>query len=131
MHPARVYSCMTPSPLTIGRDQTLATAHDLMHKHNIRHLPVLDGGVLVGIVTDRDLHLVESLAGTDPKSTLVEDAMTPDPYIVAADTPLHDVAKQMVDHKYGCAVVVDRGHVGSHVVGIFTTIDALRLLLAE
>src|SRR5678815_511596 len=111
-----VYSCMTPSPLTIGRDQTLATAHELMRKHAIRHLPVLDGGVLVGIVTDRDLHLVESLAGTDPKSTLVEDAMTPDPYIVAADAPLHDVAKQMVDHKYGCAVVVDRGH----VAGIFT-----------
>jgi len=127
MHTARVYSCMTPAPLTIGRDQTLATAHDLMHKHDIRHLPVLDGGVLVGIVTDRDLHLVESLAGTDPKSTLVEEAMTPDPYIVAADTPLRDVAKQMVDHKYGCAVVVDRGH----VAGIFTTIDALRLLLTR
>ena len=67
MHSAHVYSYMTPSPLTIGRDQTLATAHDLMRKHDIRHLPVLDGGVLVGIVTDRDLHLVESLAGTDPE----------------------------------------------------------------
>jgi len=122
-----VYGCMTPSPLTIGRDQTLATAHDLMHAHDIRHLPVLDGGVLVGIVTDRDLHLVESLAGTDPKSTLVEEAMTPDPYIVAADTPLRDVAKHMLEHKYGCAVVVDRGR----VAGIFTTTDALRLLLAR
>ena len=126
MH-ARVYSCMTPSPFTIGRDQTLSVAHELMHKHGIRHLPVLDGGALVGIVTDRDLHLVESLPGTDPASTLVEDAMTPDPYIVNADTPLKDVAKQMVDHKYGCAVVMERGH----VAGIFTTIDALRLLLAR
>jgi acetoin utilization protein AcuB len=119
MHSTHVYSCMTPSPLTIGRDQTLATAHDLMHEHHIRHLPVLDGGVLVGILSARDIQF-------DP-STLVEDAMTPDPYIVAADTPVRDVAKQMVDHKYGCAIVVDRGH----VAGIFTTIDALRLLLAR
>jgi acetoin utilization protein AcuB len=118
---------MTPSPLTIGRDQTLAVAHELMHAHGIRHLPVLDGGVLVGIVSDRDLHLVESLPNTDPKSTLVEDAMTPDPYIVNADARLRDVARQMVDHKYGCAIVVERGH----VAGIFTTIDALRLLLAR
>jgi acetoin utilization protein AcuB len=116
---------MTPSPVTIGRDQTLTTAHEMMQKHRIRHLPVLDGGALVGILTDRDLRLVESVAGTDPKRTLVEDAMTPEPYIVSADTPLRDVAAQMVEHKYGCAVVMERGH----VAGIFTTIDALRVLL--
>jgi acetoin utilization protein AcuB len=125
MNPVRVYRHMTPSPVTIGRDQTLATAHELMQKHHIRHLPVLDGGALVGIVTERDLRLVESISGTDPNETLVEDAMTPEPYMVAYDTPLRDVISAMVEHKYGCAVVMQRGH----VAGIFTTIDALRALL--
>ncbi len=126
MNPVRVYRHMTPSPITIGRDQTLETAHELMFKHHIRHLPVLDGGALVGIVTERDLRLIESMSGTDPKATLVEEAMTPDPYMVSYDTPLREVVSAMVEHKYGCAVVMERGH----VAGIFTTIDALRALMA-
>jgi acetoin utilization protein AcuB len=124
MNPLRVYRYMTPSPVTIGRDQPLETALGLMLKHHVRHLPVLDGGALVGIVTERDVRLVES-AGADGKETLVEEAMTPDPYTVTAGTPLREVAETMVAHKYGCAVVMERGA----VAGIFTTIDALRALL--
>jgi acetoin utilization protein AcuB len=126
-HVPRVYSYMTPSPHTIGRTQTLASAAELMHKHHVRHLPVLDGGTLVGVVSDRDLRLVESIRGTDPKTTMVEEAMTQDPFFVLADAPLRDVATQMVEHKYGSAIVTERGH----VVGIFTTIDALRALLVQ
>jgi acetoin utilization protein AcuB len=121
----RVCSHMTPSPHTIGRDQTLAKAHALMHENRIRHLPVLDGGTLVGVVSDRDLRLVESIAGTDPQKTRVDEAMTPEPFFVVADALVRDVAEQMVEHKYGCAVVTEHGH----VVGIFTTIDAMRALL--
>lgn len=125
LNPVRVYRYMTPSPVTVGRDQSLAVAHDIMRKHRIRHLPVLDAGALVGIVTERDLRLIESIAGTDPNATLVEEAMTTDPYVVTAGTPLREVAEAMVEHKYGCAVVMERGA----VAGIFTTIDALRALL--
>ena len=124
-HTMRVYGHMTPSPHTIGRDQPLAKASALMQAHHIRHLPVLDGGVLVGVLSDRDVRLVESVSGTDPKTTLVEEAMTPEPFFVLADAPIRDVAAEMVAHKYGCAMVTERGH----VVGIFTTIDALRALL--
>jgi len=124
MNPIRVYRYMTPTPVTVGRDQTLAVALELMRDHRVRHLPVLDGGALVGIVTERDVRLVES-AGADPKTTLVEEAMTPEPYVVTAGTLLREVAEEMVAHKYGCAVVTERGR----VVGIFTTIDALRALL--
>ncbi len=123
--PLRIYKHMTPSPHTVGRDQPLATAHALMKKLNVRHLPVLDGGVLVGILSERDVHFVEAIAGVDPEKTLVEDAMTPEPFMVAADEFLHVVAQKMVAHKYGCAVVMERGS----VVGIFTTIDALRALI--
>lgn len=123
--PVRVYKYMTPSPITVGRDQSLEVAHEMMRKNHIRHLPVLDGGALVGVVTERDLRLVESMTGAAPSTTLVEDAMTADPYVVTAGTPLREVAETMVEHKYGCAVVMERGS----VAGIFTTIDALRALL--
>jgi acetoin utilization protein AcuB len=121
----QVYKYMTPSPHSIGRDQPLARAHELMRKHRIRHLPVLDGGVFVGLVSQRDLHFIETLRDVDPEAVLVEEAMSPDPYFVAPDTPLREAALQMAEHKYGAAVVVE----GTTVVGVFTAVDALRALV--
>ena len=121
----KVYKYMTPSPHSIGRDQSLATAHRLMRNNGIRHLPVLDGGVLVGLVSERDLRFIETLQEVDLGVVRVEEAMSPDPYFVHVDTPVRDVAAQMIEHKYGSAIVVDHGN----VVGIFTTIDALRALI--
>src|SRR5690348_14115523 len=54
---------MTTAPHSIGVDQTLAQAHIFLKKHEIRHLPVLSGGALVGMLTDRDLSLIETLQG--------------------------------------------------------------------
>jgi acetoin utilization protein AcuB len=119
-----VASFMTPAPHLIGRQQTLAVAHLLMRTHGIRHLPVLDGGRLVGVVSERDLHLVETLTDTEPMTTLIEEAMTQDPLTVSPDARLADVAKLMHTHRRGSVIVVDRGH----VVGIFTAVDALRVL---
>ena len=115
---------MTTSPHSIGRDQPLSLAHKFMQEHNIRHLPVLDGGTLVGMVTDRDLHLVESLDGIDPTMILVDDAMSSTVYSVAPDLPLDEVVTTMAEHKYGSAVVMQN----SKVVGIFTTVDVCRTL---
>ena len=88
----KVYKYMTPSPHSIGRDQTLATAHRLMRKNGIRHLPVLDGGVLVGLVSERDLRFIETLQEVDLGVVRVEEAMSPDPYFVHADTPVRAAA---------------------------------------
>ncbi len=114
---------MTTSPYSVGQEQKLSQAHKLMRSHNIRHLPVLHGGKLVGVLSDRDLHLIESLRDVDPDRVLVEEAMSPTVYTVAPTTPLEDVVREMAHHKYGCAVVVDNGK----VVGVFTTIDAMRV----
>src|SRR4051794_420478 len=57
---------MTRQPWTIEPSATLTAAHLLMRRHAIRHLPVVDAGVLVGIVTERDLHLIETLRDADP-----------------------------------------------------------------
>ena len=113
---------MTTQPHTIGRDQTRSTAHALMRKHKIRHLPVLESAQLVGLLSDRDLNLVETLREVDPKSVTVDEAMTSDPYSVSPDTALDEVVATMAEHKYGCAIVVQN----HKVVGMFTTVDACR-----
>ena len=96
----------------------------MMREHAIRHLPVLHGGKLVGLLTDRDLHLVESLAGVDPTKVKVEDAMSTVVYSVGPDTPLDEVVSTMGEHKYGSAVIMQN----EKVVGIFTTVDVCRAL---
>lgn len=116
---------MTPAPHTIGRSASLARAHELMRTNDIRHLPVVDAGRLVGIVSQGDLHLLETLADFPLESVDVAEAMTSPPYVVEPDAPLDQVADTMAKHKYGCAVIRNRDGV---VAGVFTTVDALRAL---
>ncbi len=92
-----------------------------MRRHGIRHLPVLSDGKLTGVVSDRDLHLIETLSDVDPKKILVEEAMSRDVFVVSSEAPLDEVALTMAEKKYGCAVVMDR----EEVIGVFTVIDAL------
>lgn len=125
--PARpIRHFMSPSPHSVGRDQTLEVAHSMMRTHAVRHLPVLEAGKLVGLVSQRDLYLVETLRDVDPAVVRVEDAMSQDVYCVQPDDVLEDVAETMADQKFGCAVVMDH----QKVVGLFTTTDALRALVA-
>ncbi|HXN34504.1 MAG TPA: CBS domain-containing protein [Polyangiaceae bacterium] len=116
---------MTASPHSIGREQTLATALALMRRYDIRHLPVLDGGRIAGLLSQRDVLFVETLRDVDPSQVAVEEAMSTDVYTVAPETPLVEVVADMADHKYGCVVVVE----GARIAGIFTTVDALRVLV--
>ena len=111
---------MTTAPHTIGFDQTMALAHDVMRKHKIRHLPVLSGERLVGVLSDGDLNLIETLRDVDPKKVIVEEAMTDNVYTVSPDAPVDEVVKEMARHKYGSAIVIDN----HKVVGVFTSVDA-------
>ena len=119
-----VQQYMSVAPVVVSSDRTLAEAHRLMRERNIRHLPVVDHGRLVGVVSQRDLYLLETLKGVDPGTETVREAMAADPYAVPPDAPLEVVAAAMAESKYGSAVVVDRGS----VIGLFTTVDALRAL---
>jgi acetoin utilization protein AcuB len=113
---------MTTSPHSIDAGQTLARAEAVMREHHIRHLPVLRGGKLAGVVTDRDMHLVESLKDVDPRLVKVEDAMSDSVYAVAPEAPLDEVVGEMGGRKYGSVVVMQN----EKVVGIFTTVDVCR-----
>jgi acetoin utilization protein AcuB len=121
---ALVRQFMTRAPHTIGPAQTLAQAHEIMREHRIRHLPVLNGGRLVGMVSQRDLALIETLPGVNPAEVPVEDAMTQEVLVVAPGTPLARVAAEMADLKRGSAVVME----AERVVGLFTVTDACRAL---
>lgn len=115
---------MTTVPHTIGADQTLEKASKMMAEFQIRHLPVLEGGHLVGILTDRDVKLVESFKDVDPRKVKVEEAYTPDPYVATPASSLADVCEQMATKKFGCALICDN----HKLVGIFTWVDALSAL---
>lgn len=120
----RVHAYMTVNPHAIERHQPLSEAHELMRQHGIRHLPVLDSGRLVGLVSQRDLHLLESLPSVDPDQVPVEDAMSADVYVVAPHAILAKTVGEMLERKLGSAVVMQ----GTEVIGVFTTIDALSAL---
>lgn len=117
-----VQKYMTTTPHTIGAEQSLAKAEKMMSENHIRHLPVLQGGQLVGILSERDVRLVETFKDVDPEKVSVEEAFTPEPYIISPNSPLSDVCAQMVSRRYGCALVCDN----YKLVGIFTWIDALK-----
>jgi acetoin utilization protein AcuB len=116
---------MTPGPYLVAPNDSLPVASAIMREHEIRHLPVVKGEELVGILSERDLYLVQALAPVRPEQITVEDAMTADPYAVARDAPLNHVARVMVERKIGSAVVMD----GRRIVGVFTVTDGLQSLV--
>ena len=104
--------------------QPLSTARRTMKEHQIRHLPVLDAGRVVGIVSDRDLLLIESFPGVNPTDVHVDEAMIRSAFTCSPDTPVAEVIETMIGQKVGSVVVTE----GANVVGVFTTIDGLRAL---
>jgi acetoin utilization protein AcuB len=122
--PDTIRHFMTHPVHAIGAQQPLAEAHRLMNAHGVRHLPVRSGGQLVGLVSQRDLHLIETLRDVDPEGVAVEEAMTQDVFSVEANVPLKQVVHEMAERKLGSALVLEDGE----LVGIFTTVDALHAL---
>lgn len=115
---------MHPVPYSIGLNQTLAKAKDVMKEHNVRHLPVLDSGNVVGVLTDRDIQFAIAVDKADPTNLLVKDCYTTDPYLVEAGTSVSEVARTMSHGHLGCAIIVEK----NKLKGIFTSVDACRLL---
>lgn len=120
----KIQKYMTYVPKSIGYDQTLAQASDFMRKLHIRHLPVLKGGQIVGVLSDRDIKFIASFKDVDLETLKVEEACTAEPYCTTPNAPIDEVAAVMAEKKYGCALVVDN----SKLVGIFTEVDAYKAL---
>jgi len=115
---------MTTTPHSVGFDQTLRTASELMKTHGIRHLPVMKAGQLVGILSDRDLKLALSLRGVDAEVTTVDEIASDDVVLVKPEAKLDEVSRTMAEKRIGSVLIVDN----HHLVGIFTATDALKAL---
>jgi acetoin utilization protein AcuB len=111
---------MTRHPHSIRVDEKVVTAAKLMRTHNIRHLPVLEGGELRGVLSDRDV----KMAGGEHSSKLVSDVYIEEPFAVDVDTSMHLVVTTMAEKKLGSTIILEEGK----VVGIFTAVDACRVL---
>ena len=114
---------MNPRFITIGPDASLAEARALLDQHRIRHLPVVEDGNPVGIITDRDIR------SAAPASSLgqvkVGEAMTKNLIMVTPDTQVQEAAKLMVTHRIGGLPVQKEGK----LVGIITETDLLNALV--
>jgi CBS domain-containing protein len=126
---------MTPNPVTVTPDATVAEAWDLMRELDIRHVPVVQDGALVGMLSDRDLVYLDvgrvlAAEGVDAVrrelGTPVVKVMTSDVIFVESDAELGDVVELLIENKIG-AVPVVRPET-REVVGIVSYIDALRAL---
>ena len=129
----RVRDFMTAPATTISQDSYLIDAALLLRSTGIRHLPIVDGDRLVGIITDRDIQrgapsLLEVTTQEEYnavfKRTPLAHVMVRDPLFVSPDTPLRDAAALLIEYKYGCLPVVEKGK----VVGMITVIDMLTVL---
>lgn len=103
-----VGAAMTPFPYFVEAKTPVAEIERLMAEHAIHHVPVLRGGRVVGIVSDRDASVV-----------------VPDPYVVEIHTPLDEVVFTMSRRRIGPAIVVKRGK----LAGIFSVTDICRVLV--
>jgi len=114
--------------VTIPPGTALADAYRTMQEGKIRHLAVVEGERLVGVVTDRDLRLATSnLAPAPfPPASLVAAVMRRDPVTADAGDPVEDAARTMRERRIGCLPIVD----GERLVGIVTVVDLLDALLA-
>jgi CBS domain-containing protein len=114
----------TPCPLVIDAEESCLRALDLMIENDIRHLPVVSGDKLVGVISNRDLQVYSML---DAKSFLaVGEIMVKSPFMVRKTDPLLSTVYQMSANKIGSAIVVDED---GKLDGIFTTTDALNALI--
>jgi acetoin utilization protein AcuB len=130
----KVRDRMTEDVLTVEKDEPIRRPCELVEEKKLRRFPVIDGGKLVGIITDRDLRnaTASSVVLTEKKyhdflldNVKVESVMTPNPVTVSPDTDLKEAARKLLEIRVGGLPVVD----GDRLVGIVTEIDMLEALV--
>lgn len=127
----QVREWMSPDPVTVTSQTSVGEARQQLSDHGFRHLPVVDRGRLVGILSDRDValnpravraavrdHMVTELLDDDRP---VEAVMTGDPHVIAADDTLQAAARLLVSRQINALPVVAEGR----LVGIITSVDCL------
>ena len=125
-----VRDSMTRELVTVVPETTAAEALALCRVNRIRHLPVLEGRRLVGVISDRDLRAATPALGDLARAEALDrirvaDEMARDVATAGPEDPIEDAAMAMYERKIGCLPVVD----GEDLVGILTTSDVMRALV--
>jgi CBS domain-containing protein len=132
--PVIVDDIMRTEVVTLGRNDTLDLANDILQLGRIRHLPIVEDGRLVGVISQRDLFrsaLSRALGyGTKAeqamlKTLLVKEVMTDEVVTIPPGTSIKEAVRLMIEKKIGCLPVVQDGR----LVGLITETDLLRCLL--
>lgn len=123
---------MSPDPVSVSPDMTVAEARELMSTDGFRHLPVVSGGLLIGIISDRDVaikdvalrsalrrHEVDSLLNDQRP---VEAVMSPNPQVIGQDADINEASRILVSRRISALPVIDDDRV---LVGIITSVDCL------
>lgn len=130
----KVREVMVPSPVTLNEADHLDLADDIMALGRIRHLPVASGGVVIGIVSQRDvfraaassaLRLGRAAQHAWLAKILVRDVMSAPPVTTEPDTDLRQAVSLMLERKLGCLPVVSSE---GRLVGLVSETDCLRML---
>jgi len=116
---------ITPDPIFADESASVDELWRLMDQNDVRHLPIVRGDDVVGLVSDRDVRLIMGLSSAEKLQVRAGDVMSPDPVTVPIGMPLDEVAYLMADRKLGSVLVQDEG---GTLVGIFTATDALNTL---
>jgi len=119
----RIDEFMSRCPETVTLQASYKEIVDLLENKVIRHLPVLDGKKVVGIISQRNLKLPSKLA--DVINLKAQDIMTADPYTAHPETAVDIVTYTMAERGIGSTIIVSSY---GELLGIFTTIDALNAL---
>jgi len=127
----RVRDIMSDQIVTISSDDTLSTVEDIMTLGGVRHMPVVRGGQLVGVVSERDL-LRASLSnltafGTEQRRAFlhaveIKRVMSAPPVVIHSEATINEAARLMAERKIGCLPVVDQ----EKLLGMLTETDVLR-----
>lgn len=116
----KIKDLMTSMPHTIGAGATSDKALAMMREFNCHHLPVLDGGQLVGVLSDRDL------VGLRENGVAIEDLMMTEPVVVSPEDNLKSVLEEMYSKRIHSVIVKAEG---DNPWGIFTTTDLIKLFI--
>jgi len=128
-----VGSRMTAQVFTVTADHTIADALRIARTQRIRHLPVVDGERLVGLVTERDLRHaappMDAASGDELRDTInskrVGQVMVTTVITASPATPVEEAAKLLYENRIGCLPILDQ----DRLVGILTESDLLRALV--
>ena len=116
-HGRTVREVMIPDVLTVDGTATVVEAAQKMQAANVGVLPVVQDGVLRGLVTDRDLVVRAIARGADPATTRVAECATRDIVCARAESTIDEAREVMADCQVGRLPVVDESN---HVIGIVT-----------